>query len=190
MKHARVLALVAACSACIACGGGSGASDGGTTGEPSTLVADFIAEENLPPSESVALSRQGSQRDLVTVRASVRSTDGVYGAAFDLTWDGTMADFMGWSKGEFLEQGGNKPTYQVSSPSPGLLVVGATRTGNVAAVDVSGTRALVNLTFRVKKSGTNSIEIHDPVLYDVAVPPQPLTGIRWFAGALIGNQGS
>jgi hypothetical protein len=108
----------------------------------------------------------------------------VFGAAFDVEYDSTKMDYVGWSGGTLLEQGGNTPNYTVTLPQAGTVVVGASRTGT-NGVTASG-QAIVNLTFRVKQTGTFPVAVLNTVLYDSQNPPQPISGITWFAGSLTG----
>ena len=125
--------------------------------------------------------------DLVTVRVDVTGVSNVYGAAFEVAFDGTLADYVGFTKGTFFEQGGHVPTYQVSSPVSGQVVVGVTRNGAVAGVGTTTSKAVVNLTFRVKRTGSGDVTLPDAVLYDAQIQPQPVSGIAWHAGTLRGN---
>jgi hypothetical protein len=185
MRHVILGLLLTAVVVATACGGGGG-SDGGTVGggSQSPISAAFTADEPQPPSNSVAMAQGSKSGDLVTVRVNVVGVSGVYGTAFDVTYDSTKADYVSWSAGTLLEQGGNTPNYTVTVPSAGTVVVGASRTGSTG-VTASG-QAIVNLTFRVKATGTFPVTIQNSVLYDSQNPPQPLPGITWYAGSLTG----
>ena len=181
-----ILALVVAASAA-ACGGGSG--DGGTVA-PALIAADFVAEEPSPPANSVALAKGSVNNDLVTVRVEVTNVNNLYGAAFNLNYDGNMAEYVRFSPGTILESGGVTPTYTVSSPQPGLVVVGASRTGAASGVTITGSRPLILITFRVRQAGDNPMTIpaSSAALFNNQLPPAALGGISWFAGALKGTQ--
>ena len=125
--------------------------------------------------------------NVVTVRVQVTDTNGVYGASFEVQYDVTKVQFEGWSPGTILESGGNNPNYTVNATN-GMVVVGASRTGNAAGVDVTGTQTLINLTFRVTDTGTMPIQVINPVLSDDQLQPQPLFGISWSAGDLVGTR--
>jgi hypothetical protein len=96
--------------------------------------------------------------------------------------------FVGWSAGGLLEEGGNQVTYIVSDkPSLGVVVVNATRVGNEPAVDVTGAKTLVNLTFRVLTQGTSQLTFEGGVtLYDARIPPQAIPGSSWHGGSIQG----
>ena len=185
MRHGRTtLLILMAAVGLIGCGGGSG--DGGVTDPGPTVSANFLPVDTSPPQSSVALQKGPASGNLITVRVDVTGVSNVYGAAFELSFDGTLAEYVGFTRGSFLEQGGHTPTYQVSSPAPGLVVVGVTRNGAVAGVGTSGSMPIVNLTFRVLKAGTGAVDLPDTVLYDAQIQPQPVTGIGWLSGSLQG----
>jgi hypothetical protein len=168
-----------------ACGGGS--SDGGTLGagggSQAPVSAGFTADEPQPGNATVAMAESSRSGDVVTVRIDVRAAD-VFGGAFDVTYDASNADFVGWSAGSLLEQGGNAPNYTVALSQNGTVVVGASRTG---ATGVAGTgQSIVNLSFRVRRSGTFPVAFQNATLYGDQNPPQPIGGVVWHAGSLTG----
>jgi hypothetical protein len=126
----------------------------------------------------------GTAGDLVTVAVNLTDISNVYGAAFSITFDPARAAFTGWSPGAVLETGGHAPTYQIDDAQPGTVIVGATRNGNVSGVNVTGSRTLVRMTFRVLVEGSTALAFSAPELYDAAVPPQAIAGVTWHAGAL------
>jgi hypothetical protein len=119
MQHGRTaLFLLNAAAALIGCGGGSG--DGGVTdGDGSTTVsANFVADQPAPPASSVAFEKGPASSNLVTVRVDATGVSNVYGAAFELAFDGTLAEYVGFTQGSFFEQGGHVPTYRsLSGPA-------------------------------------------------------------------------
>jgi cohesin domain-containing protein len=186
MRILRIGTLVAVLVAATACGGGGGSSDGGTVnGNQSTVVATFQADEPSPPANSVALAQGSASGNLVTVRVNVWGVNGVYGGAFDLTYDSSKFDYVSYSAGTLLEQGGNTPNYSVGVPQAGRVVVGASRTGSTSA-NASG-QAIIQVTFRAKVAGSAPVTIENMQLYNSQNPPQPIGGISWFAGTLTGT---
>lgn len=169
--------------ATLACGGGGGGG-GVVPGGGSSLTATFAPDEPTPASNSSAMALGGVSGDLVTIAVNLTGTSNVYGAAFSVTYDPARATFTGWSHGSILESGGHTPTYQVTAAPAGTVVVGATRNGNVPGVNVGGTSTLIRLTFRVEVEGDTVLAFSDPELYNAAAPPQPLSGVTWYAGAL------
>lgn len=179
-----ILALLPMAAAC----GGGGSSDGGVLNEDSSsLTAGFVPEALNPSPETTSMISGSSNGDLVTVKIEVTDTEGVYAAAFDVTYDPDMATYVGFTPGSLLEQGGHSPTYQLDASQPGRVVVGASRNGNVPTVNAAGARNLINLTFQVKQAGSAPLTYGSPQLYDGQAPPQPLPGIHWFAGAITAN---
>jgi hypothetical protein len=185
-KGRTALVLLISAAALIGCGGGSG-GDGEIIDDSMTIAANFVAEEPTPPASTVTLQKSAASSNLVTVRVDATGVSSVYGAAFELAFDPTLAEYVGYTKGTFFEQGGHIPTYTVSSPTGGQIVVGVTRNGNVAGVSTTASRAIVNVTFRVKKAGTGSVSLPDAVLYDAQVQPQPIPGVQWHTGTLQGS---
>ena len=131
MRHGqKAFLLLIATAVLIGCGGGG--DDGGVIDDDSTTVsADFVADEPAPPASSVALEKGPASSNLVTVRVDVTGVSDVYGAAFELAYDATLADYVGFTTGTFLEQVGHIASYQVSSPFEFQVVVGVTRNGSV-----------------------------------------------------------
>jgi hypothetical protein len=172
-------------SSAVACSGGGGAAPVLSSGG-SSLAAGFAAAQ--PPGPNKTTMGQGaSSGDLVTVSVNVTDTNGIYGAAFDVTFDPARAQYVSWSRGALLETGGHTPTYQVDSSQAGTVVVAATRNGSVAAVNAVGTKNLINLTFRVTLAGDTPLTFGSPELFDGQVPPQAISGVSWFAGSLQAN---
>jgi hypothetical protein len=163
-----------------ACGSGSGG------GEKSDIIAGFTADEPNPGPDTVAAAEDASNGDLVTVAVTVTDTNGIFGMAFDLTYDANMASFEGWSQGTLLEQGGHTPFYHVQEPQNGQLVAVATRQGAVPAVNAVGTVTAIELTFRVEEEGSSQVDFQAAALLDDQVQPQPIPGIAWHAGSLDG----
>ena len=141
----RILTVALCLLTAVACGGGG--SDGGVVGGGSTTLTVTYSPANANPGpDSVSLAQGTIQTNLITLDVLVTDAQGVYGAGFDLSYNSSSLTFVGYSPGTILESGGNSPSYQVSAPSPGDLVVGVSRTGQVPGVDVSGTQTLVRLT--------------------------------------------
>lgn len=178
-----LLALVAA----PACGGGSGASPGGS---PTPLAASFVPELSSPTANDVAMAEGAKTNDVVTINVTMTDASGVYATAFDVVYDDAHTVFVGFTPGSVFEQGGNSPNYTVSpvngATSPGRVVVGVSRIGNTAT-NVSGTKTVVGLQFRVKQAGVFPLSIQNAIVYDSHQPdPQSIPGIAWFAGAVTG----
>jgi hypothetical protein len=183
MKLGTALLMLAIVTA-PACGGGGGGSDPG--GSPSPLAASFVPDQPSPGANTVAFAEGSKSNDVVTVNVTMTSTNGVFGAAFEVVYDDAHTTFLGYTPGSVVEQGGNSPTYNVDgAANPGRIVVGVSRTGS-AATNVSGTKTVIGLQFRVKQAGVYPMVIQNAAVYDSQNPPQQIGGISWFAGAVSG----
>jgi hypothetical protein len=186
LKRIFSMTALACLSVAAACGGGGGDS-GVVSGGSSTITASFVAGETNPQAGSVSMAQDSVSGDVVTIRIRVTDTQGIYGAAFDVIYDPATTTYVGWAPGTLLEQGGNAPNYTVSSPQAGRVVVGASRTGNVSAVNAVGTAVLLRLSFRARQTGSSPINFQAASLSDAQVPPQALLGIHWSGGLLVGG---
>lgn len=171
------------------CGGGGGSDAGaGPDPSPNPVIAAFAADTTSPGANTVSMLEGSKSGDTVTVRVAVTNTTALYATAFDLTYDDTKVSYVSFSAGTLFEQGGHAPTYQVSVPDPGRVVVAVSRNGNVGTVNASGTVDAVRLTFRVRATGASRAEFGlSPVLYDGQAPPQPKAAINWTAGTFQGS---
>jgi hypothetical protein len=185
MKLGR-LALLLVVAAVSACGGGSSSSDPG--GSPTTLAAGFTPDQPSPGANTAAMAKGPTNNDVVTVNITLTGTNGVYGTAFDVSYDSTHTVFLGFTPGTVFEQGGNTPNYTVTpnpSGNPPKITVGVART-NGTATNVSGTSTVLGLQFRVKQAGVYPLFVENAVVYDGQPTPQPIPGITWYAGAVTG----
>lgn len=188
MDPLRRIAVVVMLIAAAGCGGGS---NGDTSPVPgggsSNLVASFTPDQPSPGADTVTMQAGSSTNDIAAVRVAVTDVNGIFGAAFDLTYDASRAAFVNWAPGTLLEQGGHTPTYQVDARTPGRLVVGASRQGSVPAVDANGTVALIELLFRSTQAGSSQLAFQSADLLDGQLQPQPIPGIQWYGGTLVAN---
>ena len=185
MKRALPGLLAILLALATACGGGGNSSGGG--GGSTNLNASFTADEPNPGSKTISLSQGSNTNDMVTVRVDVTDTNGIFGAAFDLLYDPAIATFVNWSAGTVLEQGGGSGSYQVGATQSGRLVVGASRQGGDSGTDVSGTKALILLTFRMTQAGSSAAVFDNAALLDDSIQPQPIPGLSLFGGTLVAN---
>jgi len=192
MTRAMHLAVVALVAAALSCGGGS---SGGTIGPgPNPITASFAPDPSAPSPTSaltITMAQSAVADDLVTVQLNVSGTNGVYGAAFEVACDSSdgcipaNVEFVQPSAGSLLEQGGNAPNYTATATGVWPVVVGSSRTGPVAGVNVTTPQPLVKLTFRVKATGTYKIKVQNAALIDSAGTAIP--GVGWYAGSLQGS---
>jgi hypothetical protein len=185
MRHRRY-ALLILVAASLACGGGGGGSDSssvtGGGGGSTLLSASFTPDIPSPGAATVSMDQQSANGNTVTVVVNVTDTNNVYGAAFDVTFQAGIMEFVSWSAGDLLETGGHNPTYIVDQPISGRLVVAATRVGAVGNVNAVGSRALIRLTFRAVQPGTGSVAFQNGTVQDDT--PQDLPGLTWGGGSV------
>lgn len=193
-RTARLLLSIALALAASGCGGGGGGNDGGVVG-PQT--ASFAAADPTPPADSISL-QQGTRAGLV-VNVLVSATDvpDFFGGGFRLTYDPSVVRFESSSStGSFLRDApfdgaGAGLQFLVDSSTPGVLVVAATRLqnagGTAPGVDVTGTRTLISLQFRLLL-GTAGSPVTLPAPQREARDSQgsPLA-LTWHAGAFLAN---
>jgi len=182
MKLGTTVFLLLALVTAPACGGGGGSSDPG--GSPTPVSASFVPEQPTPGPGTVAMAQGTVNNDVVTVNVTLTDTNGVYGAAFDVVFDDFHTVFLGFTPGTAFEQGGNSTNYTVNGANnPGRIVIAVSRTG-ATTTNVSGTKTVLGLQFRVKQAGVYPVQIQNSVVYDGQPTPQPIPGIAWFAGAV------
>jgi hypothetical protein len=183
MNRISILVLVAFAIAAIGCSSGSGDDPIITP----SFSASFLAEEPNPEDETVSAHEGVTIGSLVTVEIRVTGTNDIYGATFDLIFDPSMVNYVDFTEGSLLEQGGQSPDYVVVQPQSGQLLVTVTRQGNVPGVDASGTVTLIGLTFEVFQEGSSVVFFTASELLDDQPLPQPIPNLEWFGGALTGT---
>jgi len=184
MKLGTLVLLLAVVTA-PACGGGGG-SDSGVGPSPSPLSASFVADQPSPGAKTVAMLQASRANDVVSVYVSLTDTPGVYGAAFEVAFDTAGAVYVGYTRGTAMEASGGGPAYTVDgTTNPGRVVVGVART-NGTTTNIVGTKAILQLQFRVKQVGAFPVTLQNGTVYDGQVPPKPIPTVQWFAGALTG----
>ena len=182
MNRALIIALVALVAVSTACSSGSG-------DDPVVVPvfsAGFVPLEPNPGPDTVSAGEGGIGGNLVTVDINVTDTNGMYGAAFDLIYNPSGANYVGFTEGNLFEQGGHTPFYDVE-PQNGRLVVVVTRQGSVPVVNASGTQTIIGLTFEVIQEGGSIVSLDASELLDDQTLPQPIPNITWFGGSLTGT---
>ena len=184
MKLSTAL-LVFALIAAPACGGGGADSDPG--GSPTPVAAGFIAEQESPSANSVAMAEGSKANDIVTVNVTLTDTNGVFGTAFEVVYDSIHTSYVGYAPGTAFEQGGAGVNYTItanSTATPPRIIVGVSRAGGTTT-NVSGTKTVVGLQFRVEQAGVFPLTVDNSAVYD-SQSTQPIPNIAWFAGAVEG----
>ena len=165
------------------CGGGSSDVVGGGGGS-NLVIASFVADEPNPGADTVSITESSASGDIVTLRVNATDTDDVHTAAFDVLFDDSLVEYVNYARGNFLEQGGNVPLYQVTSQGAGRIVVGVSRTGS-AGVSAVGSQALMSLNFRVTDVGQSQLSVVNASLRDGNF--NDIASMAWFGGSVIGN---
>ncbi len=181
------LLLLAALVGAPACGGGGSSAGTGPGGSPGPLAASFLPDQPAPPATTIAMEEGSKSNDIVTVNVTLTDTNGVFGAAFEVPFNTPNTSYVGFTPGTAFEQGGNTPIYTVDGATQaGRVIVGVARSG-VSATNISGTKTVIGLKFRVNTAGTWPLTFENATLFDGQQPnPVPIPGIGWFSGAVKG----
>jgi len=184
-KAILILVVAAALASVAGCSGGGGGSDGDVIGGGgSTLLnVSFAPDTPAPGAGTVAIDQFSATPGSATVSIEVTDVPNVFGVGFDVVWDPAVAEYVTWAPGTLLESGGNQPAYQVSLIQPGLLVVGASRTG-ASGVDAVGSVPLIRLTLRGLAVGSTPVTLENASLLDGQAPPQEIPSLIWSGGTL------
>jgi len=103
----------------------------------------------------------------------------LFGVAFDLSYPTGQLTFAAADEGPFLAQGADVVS-QVVEISPGRLVVGLSRLGQVPGVD--GTGVLLILDFAVGANGSGDLTFSDNQAFDA--DGSVASGISWSGGTV------
>jgi len=165
-----------------ACGSSSSDVVGGGGGS-NLVVASFVPDEPSPGADTVSFAQANASGNIVTLQVNVTDTNDVHTAAFDVVFDDSLVEYVGYTTGSFLEQGGNVPLYQVGQ-GPGRIVVGVNRVGSTGTNAV-GSQVLLSLNFRATDVGQSQLSVVNASLRDGNFNDIP--GVAWFGGSVIGN---
>lgn len=122
-----------------------------------------------PPSSPKVLfstpstSNTVNQGDTFTRTVEVRGVEKAFNAAFDLTYDPTVIQYVGAAEGPFLSRNRLDSTSfstALQDGAQGRIVTGLTRLGRVDGV--SGNGALVTLSFQAIGLGSTTLAFADP----------------------------
>jgi hypothetical protein len=188
MRHILFIMLVVI--TCVSCTGKE--SDGGIIPDPpggsNTLDASFVALNPTPVAGDINMVEYQANGNLVTVELRVTAVDDVRSASFDLTFDGSMVRFISHDPGSVFESGGNAPIYLVTGQT-NRVVVGISRSGSAAAVNVSGTLPMIRLLFEAQSAGSTSLVFEGSNLFGTpqsgGTPPPALPNLTWSAGSML-----
>jgi hypothetical protein len=188
MRHILFIMLVVV--SCVSCTGGE--SDSGiipdNPGGSSTLDTSFVALNPTPVAGDINMVEYQVSGNLVTVELRVTAVDDVRSASFDLTFDGSLVRFISHDPGSVFESGGDSPIYLVTGQTD-RVVVGISRSGSAAAVNVSGSMPMIRLLFEAQRAGSASLAFEGSNLFGTpqggGTLPPPLPNLTWSAGSIL-----
>ncbi len=97
-----------------------------------------------------------------TITINIANVSNLYGFEFDIRYNESILDYVGWQRNDFMDQSGdqNNPHWTNPTVSDGSLDnFAATRLNPDPAL--SGSGALLNITFRGQSTGVSTIEIEN-----------------------------
>lgn len=131
--------------------GGGGDHEPSPPPPPTPKVLIAPASETLSPGTSF------------TWTIEVLDVGDTFYAAFDLTYDPSVVEYVDATEGSFLSQtGSDEISFQITleNGTPGRLTVGLTRLGPIG--EVSGSGMLLTLSFKALGPGTTTMAFADP----------------------------
>ena len=185
MRQIALYSIVLLVLSALSCSGGS--SDDNLKSDKtlnSGLSASFVPDQPAPGGNSTAMAAGDSSGDLSTIEVNVTEVSDFFSATLDVTFDPDRAEFLSFAWSDLLECNGQSSICLLELSEPGRIVIGASRTGSAGSFEVTGSRTLVDLVFRVTVSGDSPLEFANMSLSD---SQQPIPGIEWFGGDLVGN---
>jgi len=140
-------------------------------------VAASAQTVNLSP----ATSNLGQNQNF-SLELRVSSVNDLFNPAFDLSYNPSLIQFISATDGGFLSQNNTTPIFMLTSATtPGTLVFGATRLGQVGGVSGSGVIAILN--FRtLTADGQTTLHFLNNDLMDSNLSPIPAA---WQDGTVI-----
>lgn len=165
--------------AALACGGGGGGRGGGSTPPTQPPASILYTADGSSADATLALVEgTGSSPTQLRLDLNAQQATGLYGVAFDLLFPSGVLTYVSASQGPFL---GSGTSLQVSTDTPGRLVVGLTKLGAVQGVSGSGT--LLTLEFRaVGVSGNGAFSFINNNAFDNKA--KVISGVTWSGGAV------
>ncbi len=154
-------------------------SGGGNTNMISTPSQVIAFSGNTPGNQAVYMSQNSSLSSGNTLAIDIKANNvsNAYGFAFDLDFDPTKMTYDSYAAGNYLEGGGNIPTYLVTAQA-GKLIVGLSRLGTVGGVSGSGT--IITLKFKAVAAGNASVNSSNNTVRDSG--NQSIPGVTWNGG--------
>lgn len=157
---------------------------GGASGPTSPSLNMTFTGTSSPENNTVYMAKNSAISDGGFIAIDVKLnniSDYVYGTSLSIDFDAAKIGFIGYSKGNFLEQGGNTATSYMWAESVNKLSFGITRLGGVGGISGSGT--LVTLKFKAIETGNSVISFNECTLKDPAL--NTIIVANWNGGAVI-----
>jgi len=178
MSLSRALCLAA--MAAFACGGGGGGRGGGGTPPPTQPPASIVytAGESSSSATLALVEGAGSSPTQLRLNLDAQQASGLYGVAFDLLFPSGVLTYVGANQGPFLA---SPTSLQISTDTPGRLIIGLTRLGNVEGASGSGT--LLTLEFRAAGiAGSGDFTFINNTAFDNKA--KAISGVTWSGGSV------
>jgi hypothetical protein len=163
-----------------------------TTGNESplseTIQINTFPEPTPTPSTSVSLSPAFTETivgSIFSVSVAIADVVNLFGTAFDVLYDPTKLVFVSAEKGHFLENDSVETMKNTAVNPAGTLIVGYSR----LAVDgiptgVSGSGALMTLTFRALDVGQTTLAFKNNTLINTNTYPENTTQATWSSASV------
>lgn len=187
MKYFSLIIILTAIFT-LCCGGSGGSNPAGVVADviPPSLVASFTPDKSSPDDMDVTLQNRSQSGDSITVDVVITGVNDVYSLALDLVYDGELIDYLNFTEGDFLSEGGTVQTSFLVSEQSNRIVIGASRLGQVGGVNTSGDEILMSIGFKVKKVGSGLVTFENNSVLDSS-GVTPIQGVEWFGGTASGS---
>jgi hypothetical protein len=199
-RLALQLSLLLAWVALVGCpaggGGGTMVPDDGML--PDGPAVSFTPDNPSPGVGTISMAAGATDGTEFEVRILVTGIDDFFGAAFRVTFDPSIVDYNGFSSGgSFIEGAGITTDFraELDSGNPGVILVNATRQGQVAGVDAVDSQELLVLSFEASGPGVGALSFDRAATRQVSVCPSPTgactdladSSLTWSGGTLVAN---
>jgi hypothetical protein len=166
----------------IGCGKKSGVS-----GPDPNLVISFTSSGS-PSDNSVYLEEVSKKYNEITLALKVKGGNNVFGAAMEITYDGSLLGYVSASEGTYLNKNGIETMFasSLNNGHEGILLIGCNRKGN--AQGENGDGLLATIVLKAKANQTNTLIGFNAVNCALELPggssPKYIAGTKWLGGSL------
>lgn len=175
------------------CLGGKG---GGTTeptpntqpsGDTNTNAVEktiSFAVSGIPANNMVYLEEVSKNKDEITLAVKVKGGADVYGAALEITFDGSKIGYINAAEGNYLSQGFAATSFSkaLEQGSTGILLIGIHRQGIITGV--TGDGALCNIVFKALTEQSATAIGFNAVNNNLKSPDGTIAGTSFIGGNL------